>query len=74
LTGDNVGAPPHSKGARTRDSILDEAARLATVEGLDRLSIGQLAEATGMSKSGLYAHFGFSWRPSSGRGRSSSRR
>jgi AcrR family transcriptional regulator len=58
LTGDNVGAPSHSKGARTRDSILDEAARLATVEGLDRLSIGQLAEATGMSKSGLYAHFG----------------
>jgi AcrR family transcriptional regulator len=50
--------PQPSKGARTRDSILEEAARLATVEGLDRLSIGQLAEATGMSKSGLYAHFG----------------
>jgi AcrR family transcriptional regulator len=31
---------------------------LATVEGLEGLSIGGLAAATGMSKSGLYAHFG----------------
>jgi AcrR family transcriptional regulator len=38
--------------------ILDEAARLATVDGLDGLSIGGLATAIGMSKSGLYAHFG----------------
>jgi AcrR family transcriptional regulator len=45
-------------GERTRASILDEAARLATVEGLEGLSIGQLASAIGMSKSGLYAHFG----------------
>jgi AcrR family transcriptional regulator len=44
-------------GERTRASILDEAARLATVEGLEGLSIGQLASAIGMSKSGLYAHF-----------------
>ncbi|HEY7121758.1 MAG TPA: TetR/AcrR family transcriptional regulator [Solirubrobacterales bacterium] len=48
----------NNKGSRTRASILDQAARLATVEGLDRLSIGQLAGATGLSKSGLYAHFG----------------
>lgn len=34
------------------------AARLATVEGLDGLSIGRLAAEIGMSKSGLYAHFG----------------
>ena len=34
------------------------AARLATVEGLDGLSITRLAEASGMSKGGLYAHFG----------------
>jgi AcrR family transcriptional regulator len=47
-----------NKGSRTHASILDQAARLATVEGLDRLSIGQLAGATGLSKSGLYAHFG----------------
>jgi AcrR family transcriptional regulator len=44
-------------GRRSRDSILDAAARLATVKGLDGLSIGDLAEHTGMSKSGLYAHF-----------------
>jgi AcrR family transcriptional regulator len=47
-----------TKGERTRAAILDEAARLATVDGLEGLSIGHLAEATGMSKSGLYAHFG----------------
>lgn len=47
-----------TKGERTRAAILDEAARLATVESLEGLSIGGLAEATGMSKSGLYAHFG----------------
>jgi AcrR family transcriptional regulator len=44
-------------GERTRASILEESARLATVEGLEGLSIGQLASAIGMSKSGLYAHF-----------------
>jgi AcrR family transcriptional regulator len=47
-----------TKGERTRAAILEEAARLATVEGLDGISIGGLAEVTGMSKSGLYAHFG----------------
>src|SRR6476620_6438024 len=45
-------------GERSRRRILDSAARLATVEGLDRLSIGDLAAAVGISKSGLYAHFG----------------
>ena len=47
-----------TKGERTRAGILDEAARLATVVGLEGLSIGGLAHAIGMSKSGLYAHFG----------------
>jgi len=47
-----------TKGERTRAAILDQASRLATEVGLEGLSIGQLAEATGMSKSGLYAHFG----------------
>jgi AcrR family transcriptional regulator len=46
-----------SAGERSRQAILETAARLATVEGLDGLSIGRLAEAVGMSKSGLYAHF-----------------
>jgi AcrR family transcriptional regulator len=45
-------------GARTRDAILRTAASLATVDGLEGLSIGNLATATGISKSGLYAHFG----------------
>ncbi len=47
-----------TKGERTREAILDTAAALSTQEGLDSLSIGRLAEATGMSKSGLFAHFG----------------
>lgn len=38
--------------------ILREAASLATVDGLEGLSIGNLAKALGISKSGLYAHFG----------------
>jgi AcrR family transcriptional regulator len=46
-----------SDGLRSRQTILDAAARLATLEGLDGLSIGRLAEHIGMSKSGLYAHF-----------------
>jgi AcrR family transcriptional regulator len=47
-----------TKGERTRQAILDVAAALATEEGLEPLSIGRLAEATEMSKSGLFAHFG----------------
>ncbi|HEV7772240.1 MAG TPA: TetR/AcrR family transcriptional regulator [Conexibacter sp.] len=47
-----------SDGERSRKAILREAAQLATVEGLDGLSIARLAEAVGMSKSGLFAHFG----------------
>jgi AcrR family transcriptional regulator len=47
-----------SDGERSHRAILDAAARLATVEGIDGLSIGGLAHAIGMSKSGLYAHFG----------------
>jgi AcrR family transcriptional regulator len=47
-----------TKGERTRHTILDAAASLATEEGLEPLSIGRLADAIGMSKSGLFAHFG----------------
>ena len=46
-----------SDGERSRRAILDAATRLATVEGLEGLSIGRLAREIGMSKSGLYAHF-----------------
>ena len=49
---------PRADGERTRGAILRAAASLATVHGLEGLSIGHLAAATGMSKSGLYAHFG----------------
>jgi AcrR family transcriptional regulator len=45
-------------GARTREAIVREAVSLATVDGLEGLSIGDLAVALDMSKSGLYAHFG----------------
>jgi AcrR family transcriptional regulator len=47
-----------SDGERSRNAILREAAQLATVEGLNGLSIARLADAVGMSKSGLFAHFG----------------
>ena len=48
---------PRADGVRSRQAILHASARLATVEGLNGLSIGTLAEHIGMSKSGLYAHF-----------------
>lgn len=46
-----------SKGQQTRTAILDEAVNLASRVGFNALTIGQLADATGMSKSGLFAHF-----------------
>jgi AcrR family transcriptional regulator len=45
-------------GEHSRGAILAEATKLATVEGIEGLSIGRLADAVGMSKSGLFAHFG----------------
>lgn len=47
-----------SKGAATRELILDRAYAIACREGLEGLSIGDLAQAVGMSKSGVFAHFG----------------
>ena len=47
-----------SDGERSRNAILREAGQLATVEGISGLSISRLADAVGMSKSGLFAHFG----------------
>jgi len=46
------------KGEQTRQAILDEAFSLASCVGVGGLSIGVLAERTGLSKSGLFAHFG----------------
>jgi len=46
------------KGDRTRATILERAVDLASLEGLEGLTIGRLADDLGMSKSGLFAHFG----------------
>ncbi|HUX72083.1 MAG TPA: TetR/AcrR family transcriptional regulator [Cellulomonadaceae bacterium] len=49
---------PLPKGERTRRTIVDHAVATAYRVGLGRLTIGDLASGTGLSKSGLYAHFG----------------
>ncbi|OZB58517.1 MAG: TetR family transcriptional regulator [Lysobacterales bacterium 14-68-21] len=51
-------APPPTKRALTRELILDHAYELARREGLEGLTIGSLAADVGMSKSGVFAHFG----------------
>jgi AcrR family transcriptional regulator len=51
-------SPVTQKGSETRASILDRAVDLASVEGLEGLTIGRLAAELRMSKSGLFAHFG----------------
>jgi len=47
-----------NKGEQTRRAILARAFEIAKTSGLSGLSIGRLAEETGLSKSGLFAHFG----------------
>lgn len=47
-----------TRGADTHDAILDHALRLASEVGLEGLTIGRLATALDLSKSGLFAHFG----------------
>ena len=56
----NRAMPPRAtrRGAKTRAAILQTAANLASVDGLDGLSIGRLATELSMSKSGVFAHFG----------------
>ena len=49
---------PLPKGQQTKAAIVDAALRMAAQVGLEGLSIGSLAEAMGMSKSGVFAHFG----------------
>jgi len=66
LANDTDDAPPADtaapkalmKGRQTRAAIVDAALALASHIGLEGLSIGALAEVTGMSKSGVFAHFG----------------
>ena len=47
-----------SDGIRSREAILRTAASLASIRGIEALSLGDLAAEVGMSKSGMYAHFG----------------
>jgi AcrR family transcriptional regulator len=46
-----------SKGATTREQIVDTALRMAGDVGLEGVTLGTLAEKLGLSKSGLFAHF-----------------
>ena len=47
-----------AKGAATREAIVERAYEIARFAGVEGLSIGPLAQAVGMSKSGVFAHFG----------------
>ena len=47
-----------SKGALTKAMIVDQALKIASHQGLEGLTVGLLAEALAMSKSGVFAHFG----------------
>jgi AcrR family transcriptional regulator len=60
-TNDRINLPvvlAATKGERTRAAILEAGFRIVSREGLEGLTIGTLAQATGLSKSGLFAHFG----------------
>ncbi|MFI9330498.1 TetR/AcrR family transcriptional regulator [Kitasatospora sp. NPDC052868] len=46
------------RGEETRRAVLRRAVEIASVEGLDALSIGRLATDLGLSKSGVFAGFG----------------
>ncbi|RDJ00649.1 TetR/AcrR family transcriptional regulator [Dyella solisilvae] len=54
----NYTATSTGKRAATRELILEHAYQLARRDGLEGLSIGSLAQDVGMSKSGVFAHFG----------------
>jgi AcrR family transcriptional regulator len=47
-----------AKSATTKETILSRAVKIASRDGIGGLTIGELAKAVGMSKSGLFAHFG----------------
>jgi AcrR family transcriptional regulator len=54
----NAAAAKQSKGELTRAAILDAGFHIVSKSGLEGLTIGALADTMGMSKSGLFAHFG----------------
>lgn len=45
-------------GRSTRQRIMASARDLAAVDGLDGVTVGRLATATGLSKAGVFAHYG----------------
>lgn len=47
-----------ARGDQTRRAVLRRSVDIASVDGLEGLSIGRLATELGISKSGLFAHFG----------------
>jgi AcrR family transcriptional regulator len=49
--------PARLRGQQTQTRILERAVHLASVRGLENMSLANLADAAGMSKSGLFAHF-----------------
>jgi AcrR family transcriptional regulator len=51
-------APQRPRGLKTRRAILRKAVNIASLEGLEGLTIGKLASTLRISKSGLFAHFG----------------
>ena len=58
MTPPAIAAKQTTKGEDTRAQILAAAVDQASRCGYESLTIGTLAEKTGMSKSGLFAHFG----------------
>jgi AcrR family transcriptional regulator len=46
-----------SKGARTREQVLEQAAALFNQHGYHGASISDVMEATGLKKGGIYRHF-----------------
>jgi AcrR family transcriptional regulator len=54
----SVSVHRQARGLRTRTAILRRAVDIASAEGLQGLTVGRLADSLGMSKSGLFAHFG----------------
>src|SRR5271154_3191309 len=46
------------RGLKPRRAILRKAVNIASLEGLEGLTIGKLASTLRISKSGLFAHFG----------------
>lgn len=55
---DDTAVQRRSDGEATHQAILDTAMNIASIEGLKSLTLGRLASEVGISKSGLYAHFG----------------